>query len=95
MLTNEKWFEFWKLRRDRVPNIAIATSLGISRQAVSKALFAIDGKIETALRSMAKANKISIVKINPQAWHPYRPFGSDEHRCGHLHFRKTRRPGLV
>lgn len=66
MLTNEKWFEFWKLRRDRVPNITIATSLGISRQAVSKALLAIDGKIETALRTMAKANRISIVKINPQ-----------------------------
>ena len=66
MLTNEKWFGFWKLRRDRVPNITIATSLGISRQAVSKALLAIDGKIETALRTMAKANRISIVKINPQ-----------------------------
>lgn len=66
MLTNEKWFEFWKLRRDHVPNITIATSLGISRQAVSKALLAIDGKIETVLRTMAKANKISIVKINPQ-----------------------------
>ena len=66
MLTDEKWFEFWKLRRDHVPNITIATNLGISRQAVSKALLAIDGKIETALRTMAKANKISILKINPQ-----------------------------
>ena len=66
MLTNEKWFEFWKLRRDHVANITIATSMGISRQAVSKALLAIDGKIETALRTMAKANKISIGKINPQ-----------------------------
>ena len=65
MLTNEKWFEFWKLRRDHVPNITIATNLGIYRQAVSKALLAIDGKIETALRTMAKANKISIGKINP------------------------------
>lgn len=42
MLTDEKWFEFWKQRRDRVPNITIATSLGIFRQAVSKALLAID-----------------------------------------------------
>jgi hypothetical protein len=66
MLTNEKWFEFWKLRRDHVSNITIATSLGISRQAVSKALLAIDGKIETALLTMAKANKISVGKINPQ-----------------------------
>jgi DNA-binding CsgD family transcriptional regulator len=66
MLTNEKWFEFWKLRRDHVSNMTIATNMGISRQAVSKALLAIDGKIETALRTMAKANKISIGKINPR-----------------------------
>ncbi len=66
MFTNEKQFEFWKLRRARIPNITIATNFGISRQAVSKALLAMDGKIETALRAMAKANKISIVKINPQ-----------------------------
>lgn len=49
-----------------MPNIAIAANFGISRQAVSKALLTIDGKIETALREMAKANKISIKKINPQ-----------------------------
>lgn len=66
MFTNEKQFEFWKLRRARIPNITIATNFGISRQAVSKALLTIDGKIETALREMAKANKIAIVKINPQ-----------------------------
>ncbi len=66
MFTNEKQFEFWKLRRARIPNITIATNFGISRQAVSKALLSIDGKIETALRVMAKANKIAIVKINPQ-----------------------------
>lgn len=66
MFTNEKQFEFWKLRRARIPNITIATNFGISRQAVSKALLTIDGKIETALRAMAKANKITIEKINPQ-----------------------------
>lgn len=66
MFTNEKQFEFWKLRRARIPNTIIATNFGISRQAVSKALLTIDGKIETALRVMAKANKIAIVKINPQ-----------------------------
>ena len=49
-----------------MPNITIATNFGISRQAVSKALLTIDGKIETALREMAKANKIAIVRINPQ-----------------------------
>ncbi len=47
-------------------NITIARNFGISRQAVSKALLSIDGKIETALREMAKANKIAIEKINPQ-----------------------------
>jgi len=65
MFTNERQFEFWKLRRARIPNITIATNFGISRQAVSKALLTIDGKIETALREMAKANRIAIVKINP------------------------------
>jgi len=66
LFTNEKQFEFWKLRRGRTPNITIATNFGISRQAVSKALLTIDRKIETTLREMAKANKIAIVKINPQ-----------------------------
>jgi hypothetical protein len=63
---NEKQFEFWKLRRARIPNTTIASSFGISRQAVSKALLTIDGKIETSLLEMAKANKISVVKIDPQ-----------------------------
>jgi hypothetical protein len=66
LFINEKQFEFWKLRRARISNSAIATSFGISRQAVSKALLAIDGKIETSLREMARANKISIEIINPQ-----------------------------
>jgi len=66
LFTNEKQFEFWKLRRARLPNITIAKNFGISRQAVSKALLSIDGKIETTLREMARANKIAILKINPQ-----------------------------
>ena len=66
LFTNEKQFEFWKLRRARVSNINIATSFGISRQAVSKALLTADAKVETALREMAKANRIAIMKINPQ-----------------------------
>ena len=66
LFINEKQFDFWKLRRARLSNVAIATSFGISRQAVSKALLAMDGKIETALREMARANKIAIVKVNPQ-----------------------------
>ncbi|MDD2835805.1 MAG: hypothetical protein PHY05_06610 [Methanothrix sp.] len=66
LFINEKQFEFWKLRRARIPNITIATNFGISRQAVSKALLTMDGKIETTLREMAKANKIAIIKLNPQ-----------------------------
>lgn len=66
LFTNEKQFEFWKLRRTRIPNITIATNFGISRQAVSKALLTMDRKIETTLCEMAKANKIAILKINPQ-----------------------------
>jgi len=66
LFINEKQFEFWKLRRARISNTAIATNFGISRQAVSKALLTIGSKIETALREMARANKIAIVKINPQ-----------------------------
>lgn len=66
LLTDKKQFEFWKLRRAQMQNITIARNFGISRQAVSKALLLMDGKIETALRGMAKANKIAIEKINPQ-----------------------------
>jgi len=65
LFINEKQFEFWKLRRSKIPNMAIATSFGITRQAVSKALLTIDRKIETSLCEMAKANKC-ILKTNPQ-----------------------------
>ena len=62
--TNDKQFGFWAMRRKGVPNITIANQLGISRQAVSRALLVMDGKIETALREMAKANQIVIEEIN-------------------------------
>jgi len=65
-LTNGKQFEFWKLRRARMSNTAIAVSFGISRQAVSKALLKADDKVEIALRDMATANRIAIMKINPK-----------------------------
>ena len=63
--TNDKQFGFWALRRSGVPNITIANRLGISRQAVSRALLLMDEKIETTLREMAAANQIAIEKINP------------------------------
>jgi predicted transcriptional regulator len=62
--TNDKQFEFWRMRRNGSSNITIANLLRISRQAVSKALLVMDGKIETALREMALANQIAIEKIN-------------------------------
>ena len=64
LFVNEKWFAFWTMRRRGSANITIANLLGISRQAVSKALHTIDGKIESALRDMANANRIQIEKID-------------------------------
>jgi predicted transcriptional regulator len=64
--TNDKQFEFWRMRRNGSSNITIANLLRISRQAVSKALLVMDGKIETALREMALANQIAIEKINAE-----------------------------
>ena len=61
---DEKWFAFWTMRRRGTANIAIANLLGISRQAVSKALHSIDGKIESALCDMARSNRIQIEKID-------------------------------
>ncbi|MFZ2075039.1 MAG: hypothetical protein WAU64_11260 [Methanoregula sp.] len=63
---NDKQFAFWKMRRSGIPNITIANLLGISRQAVSKALLVMDEKIELALREMAQANQIAIEKIDEE-----------------------------
>jgi len=63
---DEKQFAFWKMRRSGTPNITIANLLGISRQAVSKALLVMDGKIDSALRDMAQSNQIKIGKINAE-----------------------------
>ncbi|MDD5187999.1 MAG: hypothetical protein PHF57_07300 [Methanoregula sp.] len=64
--TNDKQFGFWVRRRSGEPNITIANRLGISRQAVSRALLLMDEKIEAALREMANANQISIGSINAE-----------------------------
>ncbi len=61
---DEKQFAFWMMRRSGTPNITIANLLGISRQAVSKALLVMNEKIESALHEMAHANQIAIEKIN-------------------------------
>ena len=64
LTTNDKQFGFWALRRSGVPNIAIANQLGISRQAVSRALLLMDEKIGSTLSEMAQSNQIAIEKIN-------------------------------
>jgi len=64
--TKDKQFGFWAMRRSGVPNITIANRLGISRQAVSRALLVMDGKIGTALREMANAHQIAIERINTE-----------------------------
>jgi hypothetical protein len=64
--TNDKQFGFWKMRRSGTSNIGIATLLGISRQAVSRALLLMDEKIEATLREMAKANQIAVDTINTE-----------------------------
>jgi hypothetical protein len=64
--TNDKQFGFWKMRRSGSSNITIANLLGISRQAVSKALLVMNEKIESILRDMANANQIAIEKINSE-----------------------------
>ena len=64
--TNDKQFGFWKMRRSGMPNITIANLLGISRQAVSRALLLMDEKIEATLREMAQANQIAVEKINAE-----------------------------
>jgi len=64
--TKDKQFGFWKMRRSGSSNITIAKLLGISRQAVSRALLLMDEKIESTLREMAQANQIAIEKVNAE-----------------------------
>lgn len=63
---DERQFAFWKMRRSGTTNITTANSLGISRQAVSKALLIMDRKIKSALRDMAQSNQIAIETINTE-----------------------------
>ncbi len=63
---NDKQFEFWRLRRSGLPNINIARSFNISRQAVSRALLTMDERIEKTLLEMARANQIEVGKVNAE-----------------------------
>jgi predicted transcriptional regulator len=64
--TDDKQFAFWTMRRNGMANIEIAKNLGISRQAVSRALILMNERIETVLRDMAKANSIAVEKVNAE-----------------------------
>jgi hypothetical protein len=64
--TNDKQFGFWRMRRSGTSNIGIANLLGISRQAVSRALLLMDEKIGEILCEMARANQIEVGKINAE-----------------------------
>jgi len=61
---NDRQFAFWRLRRTGLPNVQIADRFSISRQAVSKALLAMDRKVEETLLSMAQANQIEVERLN-------------------------------
>ncbi len=63
---NDKQFEFWKLRRDGLPNINIARLFNISKQAVSRALLTMNERIEKTLLEMAHANQIEVENMNPK-----------------------------
>jgi len=62
--TNDKQFGLWKMRRNGMTNISIATFLGITRQGVSQGIRLMDEKIEASLREMAKSNRIQVEEID-------------------------------
>ncbi len=61
---NDRQFEFWTLRRSGLPNMDIARSFKISKQAVSKALITMDERIEKTLLEMARANQMEVERVN-------------------------------
>ncbi len=63
---NDRQFEFWRLRRSGLPNINIARSFNISKQAVSRAILTMDERIEKTLLEMARANLIEVEKVKPE-----------------------------
>ena len=63
---NDRQFAFWRLRRTGLANVGIAERFSISRQAVSKALLAMDRKVEETLLAMAHANQIDVERLNAE-----------------------------
>lgn len=62
---DDRQFEFWRLRRDGLANVNIADRFRISRQAVSKAVRTMDGKVGETLMEMARANRIAVETMDP------------------------------
>ena len=60
---NDKQFEFWRLRRNGLPNMNIARIFKISKQAVSRALITMDERIEKTLLEMARSNQIEVERV--------------------------------
>ena len=93
--TNDKQFEFWKMRRSGMPNITIANLRGISRQAVSRALLLMDERIESTLQEMAQANQIAVAEDQCRAGYSDRKIHTFPGCSNCLCFRKTRCAGMV
>jgi hypothetical protein len=62
---DRRQFDFWKMRRNGMPNVHIAQESGVTRQAVYQGLVAMDRRVEDELRAMAGANRIRVERINP------------------------------
>lgn len=54
----------WDLRRHRLSQSEIGRKLGITRQAVNKALGIIDSKVEQALLEAAKTNRLEVRSLH-------------------------------
>lgn len=60
----ERELSIWGLRREEYRQVEIGRKLGVTRQAIHKALGIIDEKIEQALTEAAEANKLEVKGIN-------------------------------
>ena len=60
-------FDIWELARAGLPQIDIASKLGISRQAVNQAIQEATERVTRALTETATINKIAIESIDPFA----------------------------
>jgi DNA-binding CsgD family transcriptional regulator len=56
----------WGMRRDGSSLSDIARRLGVTRQAVSKAMRSVDGKVSGALEAAAEAAKIEARHVDPR-----------------------------